>query len=64
MKRRIVNYQRDGEGHWVAKLECGHTQHIRHLPPFWNRPWVETLEGRAGMLGQELDCKACDTANT
>jgi hypothetical protein len=34
------------EGHWVAELECGHRQHMRHRPPFERREWVTTPEGR------------------
>ena len=37
---------------WVAELECGHNQHVRHNPPWTNRPWVVTPEGRARVLGQ------------
>jgi hypothetical protein len=44
----------------VAELECGHTQHVRHDPPWVNRPWVTSAEGRAGMLGFRLDCRLCD----
>jgi tellurite methyltransferase len=45
---------------WVADLECGHMQHVRHNPPWMNRPWVITPEGRERWLGAELDCKRCD----
>ena len=60
MKKRIVGFRLDEEQHWVAELECGHNQHVRHNPPWTNRPWVITLKGRAKALGQELDCKKCD----
>lgn len=60
MNRRIVGFHPDAEGHWVADLECGHTQHVRHEPPWMNRPWVMTPEGRAGRLGVMLDCKKCE----
>jgi tellurite methyltransferase len=60
MERAMRGFHQDGEGHWVAELECGHTQHVRHQPPFTLRPWVMTAEGRAGRLGQSLDCAACD----
>ncbi|WP_371319624.1 DUF3565 domain-containing protein [Oceanimonas pelagia] len=33
---------------------------MRHQPPFVNRPWVVTAEGRTAMLGVRLDCKKCD----
>ncbi|MBV8973650.1 MAG: DUF3565 domain-containing protein [Sinobacteraceae bacterium] len=60
MDRRITGYHQDDEGHWVAELECGHQQHVRHNPPWVNRPWVTTAEGRRGALGAVLDCKQCD----
>jgi Protein of unknown function (DUF3565) len=58
--RRIVGFHRDEEEHWVADLECGHTQHARHDPPWQVRPWVITVEGRAGRIGTTLDCRLCD----
>ena len=60
MKRKIIGYHQDEVGDWVADLECGHTQHIRHNPPLSFRPWVLTPEGRAQYLGYELNCKICD----
>ena len=60
MKSAIADYHKDEENHWVARLNCGHFQHVRHNPPWTNRPWVITLEGRQSMLGQELSCKKCD----
>ena len=59
MERRIVGFHTDEEGHWVAELDCGHTVHMRHEPPWQNRPWVVTKAGRDGMLGVVLDCKQC-----
>jgi len=60
VKQAIVGYHQDDENHWVARLACGHFQHVRHNPPWANRPWVETLEGRNSMLGHKLKCKKCD----
>ena len=60
MKRRVVGYHTDAENHWVAELECGHGQHVRHDPPWTERPWVTTEEGRAARLGEELNCVRCD----
>jgi 8-oxo-dGTP pyrophosphatase MutT (NUDIX family) len=61
--RRIVGFHQDAEGHWVAELECGHGQHVRHQPPWQQRPWVVTAEGRAGYLGVELPCVRCGTGH-
>ena len=60
MMRKIVGFHQDQVGDWVADLECGHTQHVRHHPPFELRPWVVTPEGRESKLGVDLDCKKCD----
>jgi hypothetical protein len=60
MHKKIIGFHTDAERHWVAQLECGHNQHVRHNPPFHERPWTRTPEGRAGMLGQVLDCLKCD----
>jgi hypothetical protein len=57
--RRITGYHQDDEGHWVAELECGHGQHVRHDPPWQLRPWVTTAEGRIANLGTVLDCVRC-----
>ncbi|ADE15222.1 conserved hypothetical protein [Nitrosococcus halophilus Nc 4] len=61
MERKIVDYHQDEEGDWVADLECGHSQHVRHQPPFINRPWVVTAEGRKSRLGRVLNCIQCDS---
>ncbi|MDN5864414.1 MAG: DUF3565 domain-containing protein [Gammaproteobacteria bacterium] len=60
MKRRISGLHLDDERHWVAELECGHTQHVRHRPPWQNRPWTQSAAGRKRMLGHPLDCRLCD----
>jgi hypothetical protein len=57
--RRIVGFHRDADAHWVAELECGHGQHVRHEPPLASRPWVLTAAGRASMRGTELGCVRC-----
>lgn len=59
IERRITGFHQDEERHWVAQLECGHNQHVRHNPPWQNRPWVVTAEGRAGVLGETLCCVKC-----
>ena len=59
MQRRIIGFREDKERHWVAELECGHTQHVRHDPPWQVRPWVTTVGGRADRLGTMLECKLC-----
>jgi len=60
MDQAIVGYHLDDEGHWVAELACGHFQHVRHDPPWQNRPWTQTPEGRDAMRGRLLACRKCD----
>jgi hypothetical protein len=55
----IVGFHQDDEGHWVAELSCGHQQHMRHDPPWQNRPWVITQEGRERFLDTEIPCAQC-----
>ena len=60
MKRTIISFHWDDTGDPVADLDCSHGQHVRHRPPFINRPWVLSEAGRADMLGTELDCLRCE----
>ncbi len=60
MKRKIAGFHQDEGGDWVADLECGHTQHVRHRPPFQMRPWVIMPAGRQSRLGVELECAKCN----
>jgi hypothetical protein len=60
MNKSIMGYHQDTEQHWVAELVCGHFQHVRHNPPWSNRAWVISQQGRDGMLGHELNCVKCD----
>ena len=60
MRRAITGFHRDAEEHWVAELSCGHGQHVRHDPPLSERPWVLSEAGRAGRIGETLDCRRCD----
>lgn len=59
MKRRIVGFHLDEAGDWVAELECGHGQHVRHEPPWQVRPWVTSAAGRNSRMGTTLDCRLC-----
>jgi hypothetical protein len=60
VERRIVGFHQGHDGHWVADLECGHTQHVRHDPPWINRTWTTTAERRVATVGKCLACKKCD----
>lgn len=63
MKQPITGFHLDDESDWVAELACGHVQHVRHNPPWVERPWVVTQDGRASMLGQLLECKKCEAGS-
>ena len=58
--RSIVDFHQDEIDDWVADLECGHTQHVRHNPPWQNRPWVINQYERKKRVGSKLECKDCD----
>ena len=60
MEQPITGYRKDEEGDWVAELACGHTQHVRHNPPWQLRPWVTTEKGRDDHIGHKLNCEKCN----
>ncbi len=60
IERRIVGFHQDELGDWVAELECGHGQHVRHDPPWRERPWVVHAATRDAAIGTTLPCKKCD----
>src|SRR4051794_14833203 len=60
LQRCITGFVCDEHGDWVASLDCGHRQHVRHNPPFTSRPWVVTEQGRAEQLGKVWPCPLCD----
>jgi hypothetical protein len=38
MTRKIAGFHPNDVGDWVAVLECGHGRHMRHKPPWEDRP--------------------------
>ena len=60
MDTTIVKFHQDDAGDWVAELACGHGQHMRHMPPWQERPWVTTEEGRQRKIGARIECALCD----
>jgi len=60
MERAITGWSCDEHGDWVAHLVCGHRQHVRHNPPFQERPWVLTAASRERWIGRPLGCRLCD----
>ena len=57
--RAITQLRQDDLGDWIAELSCGHSQHVRHDPPWQVRAWTQTAEGRASRIGTPLDCPIC-----
>jgi tellurite resistance-related uncharacterized protein len=60
MDTTILGFHQDEQGDWVAELACGHSQHMRHNPPWLVRAWVTTEEGRKDKLGASIECPLCD----
>ena len=60
VQRAIAGFEQDDVGDWVAQLECGHRQHVRHHPPWRERAWVLSAKGREERIGSPLECRACD----
>ncbi|SDU75960.1 Protein of unknown function [Pseudomonas mediterranea] len=58
----VTGFHQDEEGHWVAELSCGHTQHLRHQPPWQSRAWVLDPTQRIEKIGQPFDCGWCAQA--
>ncbi|WP_165676790.1 DUF3565 domain-containing protein [Metapseudomonas otitidis] len=56
---RLLGFRQDEGGHWVALLSCGHTQHLRHQPPWQSRAWVLDPRQREAHLGQLFICGWC-----
>ena len=46
MDRRIAGFHQYEERFWVAELECGHNQHVRHKPTMILSSWVNDENGR------------------
>jgi Protein of unknown function (DUF3565) len=59
-ERRIVSFRQDADQQWIAELECGHSQHVRHDPPWQVFPWILQEEGRAERIGTALLCRRCE----
>jgi hypothetical protein len=55
----ITGFRQDQHGHWIAELSCGHTQHLRHQPPWQSRAWVLDAEKRQEKIGQSFRCGWC-----
>ena len=55
----VNGFEQDEVGDWVMLLSCGHRQHVRHQPPFINRPWAVSEEGRRQHLDMVVTCTQC-----
>ncbi|WP_083251647.1 MULTISPECIES: DUF3565 domain-containing protein [Pseudomonas] len=61
---RLLDFRQDEEGHWVAILSCGHTQHLRHQPPWQGRAWVLDPAQRQAARGRPFTCGWCAQNST
>ena len=52
---KITGFHLDEDNHWVADLSCNHTQHVRHNPPWQQREWVLSDNGRNDFIGFEFE---------
>ncbi|WP_099235403.1 DUF3565 domain-containing protein [Pseudomonas sp. ICMP 460] len=55
----ITGFHQDLALHWVVELSCGHTQHLRHQPPWQSRAWVLDAAQRLEKIGQAFACGWC-----
>ena len=60
MKIKITGFHQDEYDNWVADFSCGHSRHFRHDPPWQQREWVTSHQGRKTYIGIEFDCKHCE----
>ncbi len=60
MQRVITGFEQDEHGDWMARLNCGHTRHVRHNPPWQVRDWVTSEAGRRSFLGTAMKCQPCE----
>ena len=51
---RIMVFYQEGEGHWMAELDCDDQRYMRHHPPFRNTAWVIRESGRRQYVGMSL----------
>lgn len=58
---RVLDFRQDEHGDWLAVLSCGHTQHLRHQPPWQNRAWVLDAQQRQAHVGEPFLCGWCAT---
>ncbi|WP_433886161.1 DUF3565 domain-containing protein [Pseudomonas vranovensis] len=56
---QVLGFHQDEDGHWVVELSCGHTQHLRHQPPWQSRNWVLDPAQRQQRIGQAFACGWC-----
>ena len=59
-EQRIIGFHQDLQHEWIAELECGHAQHVRHDPPWQVFPWILHEQGRAEHIGTPLFCRRCE----
>jgi hypothetical protein len=63
MERKIIGFRRDEAGDWIADLDCGHSLHLRHDPPWQLRAWILSEAERRKRIGSVIECAKCDEAS-
>ncbi|WDU61558.1 DUF3565 domain-containing protein [Pseudomonas poae] len=58
----VTGFHQDEDQQWVVELSCGHTQHLRHQPPWQSRAWVTDPTQRLEKIGQRFACGWCAQA--
>ncbi|WP_425298850.1 DUF3565 domain-containing protein [Pseudomonas duriflava] len=56
----VVGFIQDAQHHWTVQLSCGHSQHLRHDPPWQQRAWVLDPAQRAVQIGKSFPCGWCN----
>lgn len=57
--RIMLAIERDDAGEWIARLDCGHSRHLRHRPPLSAMPWLLDEAERTARIGQAIECGRC-----
>jgi|GEM_PF-893351 len=60
MQCKIIRFHKDEKGDWIVDLDCGHSRHMRHDPPWSNMDWIHSSEARWDRMQQPIECRSCD----
>ncbi|MEL6821541.1 MAG: DUF3565 domain-containing protein [Calditrichota bacterium] len=60
MQCKILRFHKDEKGDWIVDLDCGHSRHMRHDPPWSNMDWIHSSEARWDRMQKPIECTECD----